>query len=890
MNAVIIDNNWIYLENITEYEDNTLFHAFSVAKPGIYIDPSQLGQWDGIFRKYNRAKKRLTRPFLSMLINVCEKHNLPLTIDDRREEWKYSVVPQEEIGPDFLPGITLATYQIKAIRKGALDGCECGIYDIPTGGGKCLGYNTPVLMHDMTVKMVQDIVRGDLLMGDDGTPRTVLSTCSGVDNLYSIKQKNGDDYVVNEAHILSLMRTPDGKSKSKDYMVYDIPITEYLASSVTRKHLLKGYKANLDIEESPCGFDPYAFGVWLGDGVSADCTFVLNETTDQPIVEYLKSLATTLTMELVKYQEPTQRYDYYSLRLYEGVHKPDHIPTFTVNPFRQFLKSRNLFGNKHVPLEFIRNSRNVRLKVLAGFLDADGYTNERNDMLYATIKNTKLVPDITLLARSLGFKVTVSDCWKTYDGINGDWYKRITISGHLDSIPLLVTHKLAKPRLMKKNPLVCGIKVESIGHGQYFGFELDGNKRFLLGDLTVTHNTEIISGLCKAISCPTIVLADQTVVIDQIKERLELRKVAEEIGLFYAGKRPNGQAIVIGSVSSLTYPSKAPLCPDRNSQEDEEAYQKKLAKWEISLKGYKTRKKNAKALLQYVKKAEMIIVDECDLATSDLYKGIFRYHFAGRKRFGFSGTVFDPSKPVEAMDLQERLGSVIFNISRQKLTELGRIIPCEYRMLVHGLDGSIKEASAYDIATNDLIVESKSYHELLLMTCKYLNQGDDGTLLLVDRERLAEQMVEILNANGLKAEMALGKTPKKKRNDIFERFQNREINFLVGGKIINRGFDLKGGCENLIIATGGKMQSKILQILGRALRRNKQGKSFIYDVLFRNNKYLYDHGKQRLKIIDAAGYKTSVIFPNGHIIDGRDFINSKFRITKTCLQGKLSFV
>ena len=32
-------------------------------------------------------------------------------------------------------------------------------------------------------------------------------------------------------------------------------------------------------------------------------------------------------------------------------------------------------------------------------------------------------------------------------------------------------------------------KTESLGNGDYFGFEIDGDKRFMLGDFTVTHNT-----------------------------------------------------------------------------------------------------------------------------------------------------------------------------------------------------------------------------------------------------------------------------------------------------------------------------------------------------------------------------------------------------------------
>jgi hypothetical protein len=45
----------------------------------------------------------------------------------------------------------------------------------PPGCGKCMGINTPIMMFDGTIKMVQDVEEGDLLMGDDSTQRKVLS-------------------------------------------------------------------------------------------------------------------------------------------------------------------------------------------------------------------------------------------------------------------------------------------------------------------------------------------------------------------------------------------------------------------------------------------------------------------------------------------------------------------------------------------------------------------------------------------------------------------------------------------------------------------------------------------------------------------------------------------
>lgn len=62
--------------------------------------------------------------------------------------------------------------------------------------------------------MVQDIIKGYILMGDDSTHRMVLSICKGYDTLYRV----GDSYVVNSNHILSL------KNNKGDAIDGDIPV------------------------------------------------------------------------------------------------------------------------------------------------------------------------------------------------------------------------------------------------------------------------------------------------------------------------------------------------------------------------------------------------------------------------------------------------------------------------------------------------------------------------------------------------------------------------------------------------------------------------------------------------------------------------------------------
>jgi hypothetical protein len=84
------------------------------------------------------------------------------------------------------------------------------------------------------------------------------------------------------------------------------------------------------------------------------------------------------------------------------------------------------------------------------------------------------------------------------------------ISGNIDEIPTLIPRKKANNRMQVKNVLHTGIKVEPVHVGEYFGFEVSDNHRFLLGDTTVTHNSTILTRITKKIydSCDIGVLSN----------------------------------------------------------------------------------------------------------------------------------------------------------------------------------------------------------------------------------------------------------------------------------------------------------------------------------------------------------------------------------------------
>ena len=107
---------------------------------------------------------------------------------------------------------------------------------------------------------------------------------------------------------------------------------------------------------------------------------------------------------------------------------------------------------------------------------------------------------VVFLCRSLGL---AAYCCKKIGRIKslnfeGEYYS-ISISGNTNIIPVKVERKKAKERKQIKTVLRTGFWIEEIGVGKWYGFKVDKDERFLLGDFTITHNsgkTHTLKELC----------------------------------------------------------------------------------------------------------------------------------------------------------------------------------------------------------------------------------------------------------------------------------------------------------------------------------------------------------------------------------------------------------
>jgi P4 family phage/plasmid primase-like protien len=91
-------------------------------------------------------------------------------------------------------------------------------FRIWTGSG-CHALDTDILMHDGSIKKVQDIIVGDKIMGDDTFPRNVLELKRGFSDMYEFSTIKGEKFTVNGDHILCLKSIND---------IIEIKVIEYL--------------------------------------------------------------------------------------------------------------------------------------------------------------------------------------------------------------------------------------------------------------------------------------------------------------------------------------------------------------------------------------------------------------------------------------------------------------------------------------------------------------------------------------------------------------------------------------------------------------------------------------------------------------------------------------
>jgi hypothetical protein len=298
------------------------------------------------------------------------------------------------------------------------------------------------------------------------------------------------------------------------------------------KRKFMGFKSteNINWEYQKVDLDPYLLGVWLGDGTHSKPEIA---SDDIEIQEYLLNWCDNNDAELVhqdkflfKIRRRNRTNFKNNLRLPVGndscdnckgcskkiaeicnIERPICIkekPTKLTNPLTDLLIKYNLIKNKHIPKEYLLNSREVRLQLLAGIIDTDGCVPSSNKHRVIIMQTRPILSNqIIFLAKSLGFTVNFTMVEKKNIKFPGsEEYKDykdqfcINISGKfLYEIPTILPRKKCFGTILDHSN--TSISIKKIGVGNYYGWRVDENNLFVLPDMTVASNcNQVFCVLC----------------------------------------------------------------------------------------------------------------------------------------------------------------------------------------------------------------------------------------------------------------------------------------------------------------------------------------------------------------------------------------------------------
>ena len=309
-------------------------------------------------------------------------------------------------------------YEIKELNPDMIAPTSARINEPDYGGSKtviigkpgCFTKGTKILMFDGSIKNVENIEIGNVIMGDDSTSRFVLELCRDQDEMFEIiPDNNSESYTVNKQHKL-VLKTNINFNNYKVGEIYEVTVEDYLKQTNEFKSFMNIYKTPVEFPE-----------------INLDIN----------------------------------------------------------------IQDINLSSN--IPDKYKINSRKNRIiilnKLIDRLTDSIFYDNNHN-YLTCYFNNINFSEDFIFICRSLGFlaikiEATGQENMFIYQ-----------IYGDIQSLNL--KNYNIQNNKTENNILSTNFKVKSKGQGDYYGFTLNGNHRFLLSTFDVVRNTgksTLIAGL-----------------------------------------------------------------------------------------------------------------------------------------------------------------------------------------------------------------------------------------------------------------------------------------------------------------------------------------------------------------------------------------------------------
>ena len=347
----------------------------------------------------------------------------------------------------------------------------------PRESAKALSLDTLVVTPSGHVPL-RDIQVGDMVESATGPTRvTRVSAVFSDHDCYRVSLSDGQSFVADGGHQwLTYYAWRGSRVVTTKQMKADVDIKERRGQT----HVIDCRPSTFGCEPS---FDPYLLGVWLGDGSSA------------------KAAITTADPEIIRaFEDAGLKTSYRSKR---GKGKAETVG-FSAGwdrsrSFCSTLRRLGVFGNKHVPREFLWADRKSRMALLQGLCDSDGSCASNGEVQFVSTRAV-LAEAVAHLVWSLGWKPVRSEGRaKLYGKDCGPVFK---VCWFPDEPVFRLQRKAVKQRLLPE-----GRRSKALGRAVRSVVRIPSvpvkcltteSGTYLIGEGVVTHNSAVFSVISTA--------------------------------------------------------------------------------------------------------------------------------------------------------------------------------------------------------------------------------------------------------------------------------------------------------------------------------------------------------------------------------------------------------
>lgn len=323
---------------------------------------------------------------------------------------------------------------------------------------------------------MKSVLVGDHLIGSDGRPTRVTYVTEPQlgRQCYRVAFADGTSVIASDGHLWQT-RPVGPMTRLKPRTTAEL-LADGRRFRVPRAEALRTPDRELPV-------DPYVLGLWLGDGAA---TRPIISASDADIEE-LEALVRARGFTTKRNKPQSDRAPRFTVSVAGARrNRNDHRTTLSLHGQ---LSAEGLFGNKHVPAEYLRAGYQQRVDLLRGLMDSDGCAGADGRAIFINTSD-RLADAMIELLRSLGQRPSRS--WVRDNRARLAGYHRISFTPR-KLVPFSLTRKVARVRPAKAASDWLSITaIEPVESEPVKCVEVDAEDHlFLVGEgWTVTHNTQ----------------------------------------------------------------------------------------------------------------------------------------------------------------------------------------------------------------------------------------------------------------------------------------------------------------------------------------------------------------------------------------------------------------